>query len=77
MANLRRLDVYKAVRGALDKMLSRQDFRIVHFSIQRNHLHLIAEAADKMALSRGMQGFLISAARKIKRAFRTNAPGCV
>src|SRR5207248_6492491 len=75
--NLRRLDVYQAVRRALAKMLVRDNFRIVHFSIQRNHLHLIVEASDKLALSRGMQGFLISAARRIKAALATGKPGCV
>jgi REP element-mobilizing transposase RayT len=32
-------------------------FRVVHFSIQSNHLHLIVEATDEQSLSRGMQGF--------------------
>ena len=44
------------------------DFRIVHLSIQRTHLHLIVEATHRTALSKGMQGFLISAARGINRA---------
>src|SRR6266545_2170261 len=34
----------------------RRTFRVVHFSIQPNHLHLIVEATSKGALSRGMQG---------------------
>jgi hypothetical protein len=36
--------------------------------LQRTHVHLIVEADHKAALSRGMQGFLISAARNINTA---------
>jgi putative transposase len=42
-------------------------FRIVHFSIQRNHLHLIVEAEGGVALSRGVQGFAVRVARAINR----------
>jgi REP element-mobilizing transposase RayT len=48
-------------------------FRIVHISIQRNHVHLIVEAADKRALSRGMQSFQISAAKHINREYSVHA----
>ena len=47
------------------RMLSRHDFRIVHASIQANHLHLLVEADDEKALAKGMQSFLISLARKL------------
>src|SRR5262249_56829010 len=43
----------------------RARFRIVHVSIQRNHVHMLVEADSKLALARGMQGFQISAARNI------------
>src|SRR4029078_7623293 len=36
-----------------------------HISIQGNHLHLLVEADDKIALARGMQGFSISCAKQI------------
>jgi hypothetical protein len=39
--------------------------RICQLSIQGTHLHLIVEADDKAALSRGMQGFMISCAKQI------------
>ena len=38
-------------------------FRICHFSVQRDHLHLVVEADSKVALSRGMQGFAIRVAK--------------
>ena len=70
-ASLRRLSVYKAVRGALCVVLAREGFRVVHVSIQRTHLHLIVEADDQMKLSRGMQALLISAARRINACMRS------
>ena len=68
-ASLRRGPIYRAVRSALRKAIARTDFRVVHVSIQANHLHFVAEADGKMALARGMQGLLISAARRINRAW--------
>ena len=43
-------------------------FRVVHFSVQSNHLHLIVEADDERALSRGMQGLSIRMVRAAHRA---------
>jgi len=65
---LRRWRIYHAIRRALATAMARADFRVVHVSIQRTHVHLIVEAASHQALSRGMQGLLISAARRINRA---------
>ena len=38
---------------------------IVHFSVQWDHLHLMVEASDERALSRGMQGVAIRIARSV------------
>jgi REP element-mobilizing transposase RayT len=65
LASLRHRDLYLQLREATLVTARREDFRIVHLSIQRNHLHLIVEADDQKALSRGMQGFSISAAKRI------------
>src|SRR5262249_9688541 len=65
VSNLRHRDMYMQLREATIVTARREDFRIVHLSIQRNHLHLIVEADHKDALSRGMQGFSISAAKRI------------
>jgi REP element-mobilizing transposase RayT len=42
-----------------------EDFRVLHFSIQWDHLHLIVEARDKRALSSGVQGLAIRIARAV------------
>lgn len=55
-----------AVRGAL-AAASRGDFRVVHFSVQRDHVHLLVEAKDRQVLSRGMRGLAIRVALALNR----------
>jgi REP element-mobilizing transposase RayT len=68
VGGLRRRDIYLALREATIVTARREDFRIVQMSIQRDHIHLIVEADRKAALSRGVRGFSISAARQINKA---------
>ncbi len=68
LERMRTRDVYDAVRWATIAIAERASCRIVHLSIQHNHLHLLVEADNKMALARGMQAFQISAARRINVA---------
>jgi hypothetical protein len=75
IGNLRKRHAYKALREATLSVAKRElndvrdgAFRIVHISIQRKHVHLVVEADHKMALSRGMQSFQISAAKHLNRA---------
>ncbi|HEY4239357.1 MAG TPA: transposase [Kofleriaceae bacterium] len=65
---LRQRRLYHALRTALRTVATREDFRVVHMSIQASHLHLIVEASSARSLSRGMQGLTISAAKRINRA---------
>jgi len=39
--------------------------RVIHYGVQSNHLHIIAEADDRGALSRGMQILLAQLARRL------------
>lgn len=41
--------------------------RLVHFSVQRDHIHLLVEAEDKSALSRGVQGLSVRIARALNK----------
>jgi hypothetical protein len=41
---------------------------LVHFSVQSNHLHLVAEVEDRRALSRGVQGLAIRVAKAVNRS---------
>lgn len=65
VGNMRRRDMYKAMREATITAALRERFRIVHISLQRTHVHMLVEASNKLALARGMQGFQVSAARNI------------
>ncbi len=58
--------LYEAMRDAIRKACG-DAFRVVHFSVQRDHVHLIIEAAGREALVRGVQGLAIRLARKINR----------
>ena len=59
----------RAVERALGEVQERFGVRIVHYSIQGNHLHLIVEADDRESLAKGMQGLAIRIARAINRLF--------
>jgi REP element-mobilizing transposase RayT len=76
VGSLRKRFMYHALREATIAVAMRElheretgAFRIVHISIQKNHVHLIVEADNKMALARGMQSFQISAAKHVNRVF--------
>src|SRR6202165_778548 len=68
VASLRAPASVSALRRALEAIRSRSGFRVVHFSIQSNHVQLLVEAHDRVALSRGMQALQIRAARALKLA---------
>lgn len=42
-------------------------FRIIHFSVQAEHVHLIVEARDARALSSGLRGLVIRIARNVNQ----------
>ena len=43
-------------------------FRVTHFSVQSNHVHLVAEASNAQRLSRGVQGLAVRVARRLNLA---------
>ena len=77
VGSLRKRFMYQALRAATIAVALRElayndvkgAFRIVHISVQRTHVHLLVEADNKLALSRGMQSFQISAAKHINAAY--------
>lgn len=69
--NLRKPAIHDAVRASLTTLGTHEDCRVVHLSIQRDHLHLLVEADDRQALARGMRSFQISLAKRINRAIST------
>ena len=65
VANLRR--VFGVVKSALEDGAERFGFRLLHYSVQSNHLHLLVEAKDAMVLSRAMTGLTVRLARGLNR----------
>lgn len=68
VGRLRRRHVYQGVHRSLLKIAARIEFRVVHVSLQHNHLHLLVEAADGAALESGMRALTISLAKRINRS---------
>jgi len=60
----------RAIENALREAEERFGVRIVHYSIQGNHLHLIVEAESAEALGRAMQGLAVRLARTLNRLAR-------
>ena len=67
LPSIRERGLYLVIEDALRAGSDRFGFRLVEFSAQGNHLHLIVEADTRAALSRGMQGLSIRVARAINR----------
>lgn len=68
VASLRTPFVFPTVRGAISAAgRALPGFRVVEFSVQGNHLHLIVEAASKSCLSSGMRGLAIRIARRVNQ----------
>lgn len=68
LPSLRRRDLALLIEECFRAGKDRQDFRLVHYSIQRRHLHLIVEAQSAASLSRGLQGLSIRLAKRLNRA---------
>jgi REP element-mobilizing transposase RayT len=65
---LRRRRVAAVLATAFRAGCLREGFRICHFSVQGNHIHLVIEADEALALSEGMRAWTIRVARSINRA---------
>jgi REP element-mobilizing transposase RayT len=76
LAPLRSQFLFPVVRLALVRASRRAPnrFRIVHFSVQRDHVHLIVEAHDKRALSSGMRSVAIRIARYVNDVLSRQGP---
>jgi REP-associated tyrosine transposase len=55
------------VRRAFAGGRERFGFRLVHYAVQPDHLHLVVEAADKRALTRGARRLSVRIARLLNR----------
>ena len=72
--SLRSKKVLRELRNSWRRACERGEFRIVHYSLQRNHAHLIVEAQGRQALSRGMKSAAARLARAVNRAHGRRGP---
>ena len=74
LPRLRRRDEYAALRAAFAAgsrgVGASGKFRLCHYAVLNDHLHLLVEAHDRQSLSRGIQGLLIRIARKLNKLWR-------
>jgi REP element-mobilizing transposase RayT len=70
LPSLRRGKAHAVVLKAFAGVREREDFRLVHYSVQSNHIHLICEACDRRGLSRGMQALAIRIAKSLNRLWQ-------
>jgi REP element-mobilizing transposase RayT len=69
-SDVARKAIEEAMAVAMKRGYEEMMFRICQISIQGTHLHMLVETASQEALSRGMQGFLVSCARRLNAAAR-------
>jgi REP element-mobilizing transposase RayT len=72
--SLRTRAFVREFKRSLREAAERGEFRVVHYSLQRDHVHLVVEAAGCQALGRGMKSIGSRLARAVNRVFRRSGP---
>jgi REP element-mobilizing transposase RayT len=67
--SLRSVRLVREVERSFRRASDQGRFRVVHYSLQTNHVHLIVEARDAKALGRGMMSISSRLARAVNRVF--------
>jgi len=72
LPSLRQPDIRAAIEDCLREVAEKAkqkgaDFRVAHYSIQREHLHFIVEAHHRRALSAGLKGLAGRIAKRINK----------
>lgn len=72
--SLRSVPIVRAIERTFAGGCARKGFRLVHYSLQGNHAHLIVEARDRDALGRGMKSIAARLARAVNRIAEHRGP---
>jgi putative transposase len=72
--NLRTRRCFLVIAAALVAVRAEEGFRVVGFSLQSNHLHLLVEADSSEALSRAMHGLGVRIARGLNKLMGRSGP---
>jgi len=70
LPSLRRKEAYLVLKRAFGAASGRFGFRLMHYSVQTDHIHMVAESTDERALSRGMLGLSVRVARALNALWR-------
>jgi REP-associated tyrosine transposase len=74
LPSLRSVPLVRALERSFAVVRDRGDFRLVHYSLQATHAHLLVEAADAQAFGRGMMAVGARVARALNRTFGRRGP---
>jgi REP-associated tyrosine transposase len=69
LPSLRRQAIFASILRTFPRT-ARSWFRLLHFSVQSDHVHLLVEADDQQSLARGMGGMAIRMARAVNRVLQ-------
>jgi REP-associated tyrosine transposase len=72
--NLRSRRCFSVMQRAMYAGALRFGFRLVHYAVLGNHVHMIVEAPDRIALSRAMKGLGVRIARALNRVMERHGP---
>jgi len=70
LPGLRERNAYRLLLRSFRAGRDRFGFRLNHYSVQTNHVHMIVEAEDSRSLTRGMQGLQIRMAKALNKLWR-------
>ena len=65
LPNLRTKPLFRVIEPCLRQGKEREGFRLVHYSVQGYHLHLIVEAQSAQDLGAGIKGLSVRIARRL------------
>ena len=73
LASLRAEDTHELV-SAMFAAGTSEEFRVIEYSVQSNHVHALVEAQNERALTRGMTGLVVRITRGLNRLLRRVGP---
>lgn len=72
-ADIQNKSILKALRHAILRGRL-QGLKIIHYSLEHDHIHLYAESENNEVLSKAMKAFGVSLVKKMNRHFRAQGP---
>ena len=74
LPNLRVPATYAVIKNVFRRVRDLPGFRLIHYSVQRNHFHLIAEANNHKTLRSGLSALEIRLALALNRWWKRTGP---